>query len=196
MEYKNLSDEQLVELVQNNDAKAIDVLVERYKRTVASITRSYFLIGGDKEDLLQEGMIALYSAMNSFNGQASFKNYVYTCVKNRIVTLIKSSNNQKNKPLNNYVSLSGSVDNDADKSEIIIDNAFGPEETFINREAVWELNEKIKKTLSEYEYTILSHYLKGLSYSQIADIVKEKVKSIDNAIQRIRQKLSVFIKWF
>ncbi|MBQ3115685.1 MAG: sigma-70 family RNA polymerase sigma factor [Clostridia bacterium] len=194
MDYKSLTDERLVELAQSKDVKAIDVLVERYKRTVASITRSYFLIGGDKEDLLQEGMIALYSAMNTFNGQVGFKSYVYTCVKNRILTLIKSSNNQKNKPLNNYVSLSGGVDGDADKSEIIVDSGFGPEETFINREAVQELNEKIKKTLSEYEYTILTHYLKGLSYSQIAEEVKEKVKSIDNAIQRIRQKLSVFIK--
>ncbi|MBE7061371.1 MAG: sigma-70 family RNA polymerase sigma factor [Clostridiales bacterium] len=194
MEYKNLSDEQLVSLAQNNDLKATDVLVERYKSTVASITRSYFLIGGDKEDLLQEGMIAMYSAMNSYNGQVTFKSYVYTCVKNRIVSLIKSSNNQKNKPLNNYVSLSGSVDGDADKTEIIIDSGFGPEEIFINRETVIELNQKIKKVLSEYEYTILSQYLTGLSYAQIAEKIGEKVKSIDNALQRIRQKLSVLIK--
>lgn len=194
MEYKNLSDEQLVSLAQNNDLKATDVLVERYKSTVASITRSYFLIGGDKEDLLQEGMIAMYSAMNSYNGQVTFKSYVYTCVKNRIVSLIKSSNNQKNKPLNNYVSLSGSVDGDADKTEIIVDSGFGPEEIFINRETVIELNQKIKKVLSEYEYTILSQYLTGLSYAQIAEKIGEKVKSIDNALQRIRQKLSVLIK--
>ena len=194
MEYKNLSDEQLVSLAQNNDLKATDVLVERYKSTVASITRSYFLIGGDKEDLLQEGMIAMYSAMNSYNGQVTFKSYVYTCVKNRIVSLIKSSNNQKNKPLNNYVSLSGSADGDADKTEIIIDSGFGPEEIFINRETVIELNQKIKKVLSEYEYTILSQYLTGLSYAQIAEKIGEKVKSIDNALQRIRQKLSVLIK--
>lgn len=194
MEYKNLSDEQLVSLAQNNDLKATDVLVERYKSTVASITRSYFLIGGDKEDLLQEGMIAMYSAMNSYNGQVTFKSYVYTCVKNRIVSLIKISNNQKNKPLNNYVSLSGSVDGDADKTEIIIDSGFGPEEIFINRETVIELNQKIKKVLSEYEYTILSQYLTGLSYAQIAEKIGEKVKSIDNALQRIRQKLSVLVK--
>ncbi len=194
MEYKNLLDEQLVKLAQSGDAKAIDVLVERYKSTVASITRSYFLIGGDKEDLLQEGMIAMYSAMNSYNGQVSFKNYVYTCVKNKIVSLIKSSNNQKNKPLNNYVSLSGAPDNDADKSGIIVDGGFGPEETFINSEAFNELNAKIKDTLSQYEYKILTHYLMGLSYAQIAEKIGEKVKSIDNAIQRIRQKLSVLIK--
>lgn len=191
---KDLSDERLVELVQEKDNCAVDELFNRYKYIAPAVAHSYFLSGGDSEDLLQEGMFAIFKAINTFNGKSSFKNYVYTCVKNRIFSVIKSSMRNKNQPLNNYLSLSGFVDGDIDKTEIIVDNEFGPEEIFINAETEAELKQIIKKTLSEYEHDILVYYLKGYSYREISEHFSKKEKSIDNAIQRIRKKILTALK--
>ena len=127
-DFKSLSDEQLVLLSQQKDENAVEELFNRYKYIASAIAHAYFLNGGDSEDLLQEGLFAVFKAITSFNGKSSFKTYVYTCVKNRIFNVIKSSNRYKNLPLNNYLSLSGSLDNDrdADKTEIIVDKHFGP----------------------------------------------------------------------
>ena len=191
VEAKNISDEQLVLLAQQKDESAIDELFNRYKYIAASVAHSYFLNGGDSEDLLQEGLFAVFKAITSFNAKSSFKTYVYTCVKNRIFNVIKSSNRYKNQPLNNYLSLSGSFDSDgdADKTEIIIDKHFGPEEIYLNAEAENELKSIINKVLSKFEYEILICYLKGYSYREISDKVGKKEKAIDNAIQRIRKKI-------
>ncbi len=189
-EYECLKDEELVSLAKNNDSDAVDLLIHRYKSMIAAVTRSYFLIGCDSEDLIQEGMIATVKAIYTYNQEYSFKNYLITCVKNRIFSLIKSSNSQKNVPLNNYVPLFGYGKEDTDKNDIIIDTDFGPEEIFINNEAVEEFKKNIKNTLSEFEYKILQLYLNGFSYKYIAEKVNKKEKSIDNAIQRIRKKLS------
>lgn len=188
---KNLSDEQLVKYAQSKDESAIEELFNRYKYIASSVAHSYFLNGGDSEDLLQEGLFALFKAITSFNGKSKFKSYVYTCVKNRIFTIIKSSNAFKNQPLNNYISLSSGidVDSDCDKNQIIIDNQFGPEEVFINIESEKELKKVLNEILSDYEYTILLSYLKGFSYREIGQMLNKKEKSIDNAIQRIRKKI-------
>ena len=191
---KDLSDERLVELVQEKDNCAVDELFNRYKYIAPAVAHSYFLSGGDSEDLLQEGMFAIFKAINTFNGRSSFKNYVYTCVKNRIFSVIKSSMRNKNQPLNNYISLSGFVDGDIDKTEIIVDTDFGPEEIFINAETESELKDIIKKSLSEYEHDILVYYLKGYSYREISEHFSKKEKSIDNAIQRIRKKILTALK--
>ena len=191
IEVKNLSDEKLVALAQIKDENAIDELFDRYKYIASAVAHSYFLNGGDSEDLLQEGLFAVFKAITSFNAKSSFKTYVYTCVKNRIFNVIKSSNRYKNLPLNNYLSLSGNIDNenDADKTEIIVDKHFGPEEIYINAEAENELKSTINKVLSKFEYDILVYYLKGYSYREISEKVQKKEKSIDNAIQRIRKKI-------
>ncbi len=191
LEIKQLSDERLVDLAQLKDENAIDELFERYKYIASAVAHSYFLNGGDSEDLLQEGLFAVFKAITSFNAKSSFKTYVYTCVKNRIFNVIKSSNRYKNLPLNNYLSLSGSIDNenDADKTEIIVDKHFGPEEIYINAEAENELKSTINKVLSKFEYDILVYYLKGYSYREISEKVGKKEKAIDNAIQRIRKKI-------
>ncbi len=191
IEIKNLSDEKLVAFAQIKDENAIDELFDRYKYIASAVAHAYFLNGGDSEDLLQEGLFAVFKAITSFNGKSSFKTYVYTCVKNRIFNLIKSSNRYKNLPLNNYLSLSGSIDcdNDADKTEIIVDKHFGPEEIYINTEAENELKSIIDKVLSKLEHEILVCYLKGYSYREISDKMGKKEKSIDNAIQRIRKKI-------
>ena len=193
MTYDKLTDEQLVELARANNTSAIDELFNRYKYIVSSIAHSYFLSGGDTEDLLQEGMLASFKAINTFNGKSSFKSYLYLCVKNRILTVIKSSNRFKNQPLNNYISLSGVVDGDLDKSEIIIDTDFSPEEKYINIESATELVAKIKDALSEYEYDILTLYLKGYSQKEISEKTNKKDKSVDNALQRIKKKILALI---
>ena len=157
---KSLTDEQLVALSQHKDENAIEELFNRYKYIVSAIAHSYFLNGGDSEDLIQEGLFAVFKAISSFNAKANFKTYVYTCVKNRIFSVIKSSNRNKNLPLNNYLSISGGVESDnLDKNKAIIDKNFSPEETYINLEAENELKGKISKVLSEYEYKILVYYL-------------------------------------
>ena len=190
IEVKKLTDEELVSLAQK-DESAIEELFDRYKYIASAVAHSYFLNGADAEDLLQEGLFAVFKAISSFNGKSSFKTYVYTCVKNRIFNLIKSSNRYKNLPLNNYLSLSGSIDGDSDtdKNSIMIDKHFGPEEVCINAEAESELKSIIGKVLSKFEYQILVFYLKGYSYREISENIGKKEKAIDNAIQRIRKKV-------
>lgn len=189
MDLEKLTDEQLVLLARENNAAAIDELFKRYKYIISSVAHSYFLTGGDSEDLLQEGMLASFKAINTFNGKSSFKSYLYVCVKNRILSIIKSSTRLKNQPLNNYISLSSVVNGEIDKSEIIIDGDFSPEEKYINAETANELVNKIKRELSEYEYTILTLYLKGYSQKEISEKVDKKDKSVDNALQRIKKKI-------
>ena len=190
---KKMSDEQLVILAQVKNENAIDELFNRYKYIASAVAHSYFLNGGDSEDLLQEGLLAIFKAITTFNTKYNFKSYVYKCVKNRILTVITSSHRYKNQPLNNYISLSGTFDNDIEKNEIIVASEFGPEETYINTESENELKEIINKVLSNYEYKILFYYLKGFSYREISEKLNKKEKSIDNAIQRIRKKLLLSI---
>lgn len=190
--FKSLSDEQLVILAQQKDESAIEELFNRYKYIASAVAHSYFLNGGDSEDLLQEGLVAVFKAISSFNAKANFKTYVYTCVKNRIFSVIKSSNRFKNLPLNNYLSISSASDGEElDKTKIVVDSNFSPEETYINLEAETELKNKISQILSEYEYKILTNYLKGYTYREIGEMFSKKEKSIDNAIQRIRKKILV-----
>ena len=190
MDLEKLTDEELVKQVNEGNSLAVNVLARRYKTVVSAITHSYFLFGCDSEDLLQEGMIAVVNAIGSYKGDASFKTYATACIRNRIFSLIRSFNSQKNKPLNNYVSLSGYLDNDNDKTDIIISKTFGPEEIYINREDVKERKKSIEQTLSKYEYKILQLFLRGYSYEKIAKLLDKNEKSIDNALQRIRKKLS------
>lgn len=189
LDYKKMTDEQLVLLAQIKNENAIDELFDRYKYIASAVAHSYFLNGGDSEDLLQEGLLAVFKAITTFNTKYNFKNYVYKCVKNRIITVITSSNRYKNQPLNNYISLSGTFDSDIEKNEIITDNEFGPEETYINTESEKELKAVINECLSAYEHKILVYYLKGYSYREISEKLNKKEKSIDNAIQRIRKKI-------
>jgi RNA polymerase sporulation-specific sigma factor len=189
MNKNDFTDEELVRLAQENDSTASNILIERYKSLATARARSYFLIGGEEQDLIQEGMIAIFNAINSFSGKSNFKNYVFTCINNRILTVIKTFSRMKNQPLNNYISLSGCVDGDLDKTDIIIDASFGPEERLINGESVRELHSIINNALSKYELTILSYYLNGDTYAVISNKLNKDIKSIDNALQRIRKKL-------
>ena len=187
MDFSKLTDEEILESSRQNP-EATAYLLEKYKGFVKAITRSYFLVGHDEEDLLQEGMIAVYKAIETFNGRSSFKSFVYLCVKSRILTIIKSNNREKNIPLINYISLSDFINGD-DKTEIILSAVEDPETSYINKEAEEEIKNKIKNALSDFEYKILGYYLLGYSYEQIAFLTQKNVKSIDNAMQRIRKKV-------
>ncbi len=188
------TDFELVTNAQSGDQKAMNELMERYKIVSASIVRRYFLVGGDTDDLLQEGMMGVVNAIHSFNqNKGEFKSYVYSCVKNRIISCIKRYNAVKNKPLKDYISLSGG-EGDGDKTLIIQDTRLGPEDLFIESEAEEELNEAIKNSLSEAEYKILALYIEGLSYSQIGEKTNKTVKSVDNAVQRIKKKIKKILQ--
>ena len=189
--YEHLNDEELVALARGGETEAIDCIMKRYRHNVLAVARSYFLSGGDTEDLIQEGMLGVFRAILTFNPEKSnFKSYSYLCVKSAILTLIKKSTREKNKPLNNYISLSGGMENDNDKTDIVLDVQYDPERSYINKESEVELLEEIKNALSKYEHKILIYYLQGYSYDEISQKAGKDVKSIDNALQRIRKKLS------
>lgn len=194
MDYTKLDDEKLVLLAQSKDADAMEVLILRYRQMVSSVARSYFLTDGDVEDLIQVGQIGVFKAITTYNGKVDFKYYVFKCIKNAVLTAIKKSQTDKNKALSNYVSLSGFVDGDNDKNPLLIDAQFDPEETLINTETEQELKDKFAQYLSKYEYEILTYYLQGYTYNEISEKLNKKSKSIDNALQRIKNKLLDKIK--
>lgn len=189
--YDVLSDEQLCLLGQKGDTDAVENLIERYRQTVLAISRSYYLSGGDIEDLSQEGMIGVFRAIMTYKIEKSnFKNYAILCIKSSILTLIKKYNRNKNKPLNSYISLTGFSELYADKLVAITSNEIDPESSYIHKETELELHNKINDLLSKYENKILKYYLQGYSYDEMAKMSNKDQKSIDNALQRIRNKIS------
>lgn len=186
MDYTGLSDEELVVKAQLKDSAAMDELIARYKSFVKKCVRPYFLVGGDTEDLIQEGMVGVFRAVETFNGKSSFRAYVYSCVKNGIITLIKKYNSEKNKPLNGFISLSGDDDT---AREVAASATEDPETRFLDLEAESELIESMKNILSRFEFTVFRLFLDGYSYAEISDKLKKNEKSIDNALQRIKKKV-------
>lgn len=186
--YFALADEELVKL-SDKDTVALDAILLRYKKAVIKIARQYYVIGGEKEDLIQEGTLGLFKAVKNYNGKFPFKNYAFTCIKNSIITAVKKDNKLSNRPLNFYVSLSGEDGEDIDKNVAVRSQADSPEEEYINYEREAELKADIKNALSDFENEILSLYLAGFSYADIAKKQNKTVKSVDNAVQRIRKKI-------
>lgn len=196
--YVNLKDEEIISQIRSGDKDALSYLLEKYKNLVNIKVSKYFMIGAEKEDILQEGMIGLFKAIQSFNEQKqnSFKSFANICIERQLITAIKSSNRQKHMPLNTYLSLNtAAYDNNEDDSVELIDTfnsktAEDPLETIMKREYYSEVEEAINKNLSKFEKQVLDRYLKGESYVTIAKRLDSPVKSIDNAIQRIRKKAS------
>lgn len=186
-DYSNYSDEKLAELARE-DENALECLIKRYKKAVISVARRYFLSGGEEDDLVQEGTIGLFKAITSYNGRSVFKNYAFTCIKSGIISSVRRSTSNKNKPLNYYVPIYADEEND--KNPILKLDVVDPEEEYINEESAAEFYEKVKSVLSEYEYEILEKYLQGYSYQVIAKNLNTTEKSVDNAVQRIRKKIS------
>lgn len=195
-----MTDEELVELVRENDTDALEYLINKYKNFVRAKARSYFLIGADREDIIQEGMIGLYKSIRDFRGDklTSFKAFAELCITRQIITAIKTATRQKHIPLNSYVSLDKPIyDEDSDRT--LLDVICGtkvtdPEELFINREEFDDIECKISEILSELERQVLMLYLDGRSYQQISEDLKRHVKSIDNALQRVKRKLEKYLE--
>ena len=186
-DYFSLSDEKLAVLAKT-DGVAFETINERYKKAVKSCARKYFLAGGEEDDLIQEGTIGLFKAITTFDGVSSFKAYAFLCIKSGIISTIRKSTSGKNKALNYYVPIY--VDDDGDKNSFIKGEISDPEEEYINSEIAKEFMARVKAALSVYEYEILRLYLYGYSYEEIAKQLSKDVKSVDNAVQRIRKKIA------
>ena len=195
LQNNTISDEELCEKVSSGDRFAEEILVMRYNRLVRVCARPFFLAGGDSEDLIQEGMLGLLSAVRSFQSDkaASFRTYAEVCIKSRLISAVRTASSGKHSPLNSYISFeTPSFDGIADFSSA---TAVGmpqsnPEDVLISREELQEHLDTAKGQLSGFEAKVLSFYLDGLSYQEIAAQVKRSPKSVDNAVQRIRRKLA------
>ena len=198
--YRNCDDEELICLACQGDLIAEESLINKYKKLVKIKARSYFLIGADTEDIIQEGMIGLYKAVRNyqFKKLSSFKAFAELCITRQIITAIKSATRQKHIPLNSYISLNRPIYNeDSDRTLLdIVDNMNinDPQDLFLNSEKLNNLKVRIKRILSELERDVLESYLDAKSYQEIAADLGRHVKSIDNALQRIKRKLELITK--
>ncbi|WP_213974063.1 RNA polymerase sporulation sigma factor SigH [Tepidanaerobacter acetatoxydans] len=198
--FNDMTDEEVVCEAANGDHEALEYLINKYKNFVKSKARSYFLIGADREDIIQEGMIGLYKAIRDFNPErlSSFRAFAELCITRQIITAIKTATRQKHIPLNSYVSLNKPLyDEDSDRT--LLDILSGvkisdPEELIISQEEFEEIEDKIGEILSKLEWQVLMAYLGGKSYQEIAKDLKRHVKSIDNALQRVKRKLERFLE--
>ena len=179
MDIKSLSDEELVVLAQNKNDEAFSEIIERYKYLIKSIIRPFFLVGGDSEDLMQYGMIAVFKAVESFNGKSGFKSYAYRCIKNAIITVVRQYNTDSNKPINNYIPLTGLFDGDDDKNLAFANSQENPEDSFLDLEAETEYMAKLKGILSSLEYKIACLFLQGYSYKEMSKQMDKTEKSIN-----------------
>ncbi len=195
-QYENLKDEQIVAKIKEGDEKALSYLLEKYKNLVNVKVGKYFIIGAEKEDIVQEGMIGLFKAIQNFNEekQNAFKSFANICIERQLITAIKSSNRQKHMPLNSYLSLNtAAYDNNEEDSVELIDTfdsktVEDPLETVMKKEYYEEVENAVNKHLSKFEKQVLDRFIKGDSYVTIAQKLDSPVKSVDNAIQRIRKK--------
>ena len=198
--FEEKNDENIVLEAQDGNVRAQEYLISKYENFVKSRARSYFLIGADKEDIFQEGMIGLYKAIRDFKKDkiTSFKSFAEICVTRQIITAIKTATRQKHIPLNTYISLNKPIyEEESDRT--LLDVLTGlkvtdPEELFISQEQVEAIQNEIVKVLSDLEQEVLMSYLDGKSYQEIACDLDRQAKSIDNALQRIKRKLEKYLK--
>ncbi|MGI5858986.1 MAG: RNA polymerase sporulation sigma factor SigH [Tepidanaerobacteraceae bacterium] len=198
--FDDMTDEEVVCEAVNGDHEALEYLINKYKNFVKSKARSYFLIGADREDIIQEGMIGLYKAIRDFNPDklSSFRAFAELCITRQIITAIKTATRQKHIPLNSYISLNKPLyDEDSDRT--LLDILSGvkisdPEELIISREEFEDIEGKMGEILSKLEWQVLMAYLGGKSYQEIAKELKRHVKSIDNALQRVKRKLEKYLE--
>ena len=199
-QFEDLTDEELVEQVHLGNADALDFLISKYRLFVKAKARSYFLIGADKEDIIQEGMIGLYKAIRDFKEDklSSFRAFAELCITRQIITAIKTATRQKHIPLNSYVSLDKPIyDEESERTLMdIITSPISddPEYLMINREDYSHLEKKMGEVLSALEQQVLIRYLEGQSYNEISKELNRHVKSIDNALQRVKRKLERHIE--
>ena len=193
--YTNLQDEEVIKLIKQGDEQALSFLLNRYKELVNMKVSKYYMVGAEKDDTIQEGMIGLFKAIKSYDDtkQNSFKTFANMCIERQLITAIKSSNRQKHMPLNSYLSLNNSAYENDDNDEELI-NTFDskvvedPLDTIMKKEYFEKLENTMDKTLSGFEKQVLNRYIKGESYVDIATRLDAPVKSVDNAIQRKKKK--------
>src|SRR5690554_5538346 len=200
VENYEIADESMVEVARNGDLEALEYLIKKYKNFVRAKARSYFLIGADREDIVQEGMIGLYKAIRDFRPDklSSFRAFAELCITRQIITAIKTATRQKHIPLNSYVSLNKPIyDEESDRTLLDIISGHkitDPEELVICKEELIHIEEKIGEILSDLECKVLMLYLQGKSYQEIACDLNRHVKSIDNALQRVKRKLERYLE--
>jgi RNA polymerase sporulation-specific sigma factor len=197
---EKMDDEEIIELVHQGNSEALDFLIHKYKNFVRAKARSYFLIGADKEDIVQEGMIGLYKAIRDYKEDklTTFKAFAELCITRQIITAIKTATRQKHIPLNSYVSLDKPIyDEESDRTLMDVISGtkmLDPEELLINREEFDSIEEKMNELLSDLERKVLALYLDGQSYQEISEELNRHVKSIDNALQRVKRKLERYLE--
>ncbi len=198
--YNPAVDEEIIKEAKSGDNEALEFLINKYKSFVRAKARTYFLIGADREDIIQEGMIGLYKAIRDFRGDklSSFRAFAELCITRQIITAIKTATRQKHIPLNSYVSLNKPIfDEESDRTLLDViseENVSDPEEMMINREEFAGIELKMGEILSSLEWEVLSNYLQGRSYQEIAVDLNRHVKSIDNALQRVKRKLEKYLQ--
>ena len=199
-DFEGLTDEEIIlDIKDNCNSVALDYLINKYRNFVRAKARSYFLIGADREDIIQEGMIGLYKAIRDFRNDklSSFRAFAEICVTRQIITAIKTATRQKHIPLNSYISLNKPIyDEDSDRT--LLDVLSGakvsdPEELVISREEFVDIEARMEEILSDLEWKVLMSYLDGKSYQEIAVDLDRHVKSIDNALQRVKRKLEKYM---
>ena len=191
--YQNLHDEELIEELRAGDEKIMDYILDKYKPLVRKKANAMYLIGGDTDDLIQEGMIGLLKAIRDYNKEkeSSFYHFAELCISRQIYTVVEASNRKKHAPLNSYVSLySGTNEDGVVLADSLTTSAMeNPEQMMIDQESLVLFIERLKERLSKMERQVLDLYLAGLNYQQIAEELEKTPKAIDNALQRIKIKI-------
>ena len=196
-DYDNIKDEDLIEIIKSGDKQAFEYLINKYKELVNMKVSKYYIVGAERDDIVQEGLIGLFKAIKSYkpDQQNSFKSFANMCIERQLITAIKTSNRQKHMPLNSYLSLNISAyDEEEGESDTTLMDIFNttliedPLDTITKKEYLQDIEKTIDKSLSDFEKKVLNKYINGKSYIQIAEDLDAPVKSIDNAIQRIRKK--------
>ncbi len=197
--YDHMTDEDIVEEARTGDTQAMEYLIRKYKNFVKVKAKAYFLVGADKEDIIQEGMIGLFKATRDYRRDklTSFKAFAELCITRQIITAIKTATRQKHIPLNSYVSLNKPIfDENSDRTllDVVSETKVSdPEELVINSEELCSIENKMAQLLSDLEWKVLVAYLEGKSYQEIAKELSRHVKSIDNALQRVKRKLEKYL---
>ncbi|WP_181351071.1 RNA polymerase sporulation sigma factor SigH [Thalassobacillus sp. CUG 92003] len=195
-----LEDEEIIGHINAGKSEALDYLIHKYRNFVRAKARTYFLIGADREDIVQEGMIGLYKAIRDYQGDklSSFKAFAELCVTRQIITAIKTATRQKHIPLNSYVSLDKPIyDEESDRTLLDIiagSKTIDPQEMMVNKEKFGDMEEKMAELLSDLEQQVLALYLDGRTYQEISAQLERHIKSIDNALQRVKRKLEKYLE--
>ncbi|MDF1616681.1 RNA polymerase sporulation sigma factor SigH [Petrocella sp. FN5] len=195
------TDEEIVVLIREGHDYALDYLMNKYKKLVEKKSKSYFLMGAGRDDLIQEGMIGLFKAIRDYRNDtaSSFFSFADLCITRQIITAVKAATRQKHMPLNSYISLNKPVFEEDNDKTVLMDlmpskQIVDPEELIIDKENIHIIEDELADRLSDFEKDVLEYYVEGIGYVEIAEILEKPVKSIDNALQRIKKKLETIMK--